>query len=389
MLKYQSAILSIHLIPLRAQSAGTGCVCYDHKPKVAAFQNPPSTMTLHDVSFGTLRYISAAMLFLLLLKTNLSKTPVSGPYLAEEHYVRASVNELDTPATTNRTNAPKLSLHLIGERHSGTKWMSEYLQICFPSVDFSNNPFRWKHWFQDETLPDKHGGTRLVVVAQFRHPYAWTESSKLAFQPPSSQHHIPLSSPSHSLTCYAVRTLPYHSPEHFHLPWKEFVDRAWVVARQGKDLKYANVTKADEDIRDTWCTSALFRPYQVIPCMANRSTLTSHGVWTKALYELKNDGTGEAYDSILELRSDKIDNFLSVEKFNRVHAFFPVKYEDMKRLGTVTLLRNLERELGVRAMCDTIHGDPTFRDRAIPKNFRLMIISIGQPKVELGTTPFM
>jgi hypothetical protein len=195
MLKYQSAILSIHLIPLRAQStsAGTGCVCYDHKPKVAAFQNPPSTMTLNDVSFGTLRYISAAMLFLLLLKTNLSKTPVSGPYLAEEHYERASVNELDTPATTNRTSAPELSLHLIGERHSGTKWMSEYLQICFPSVDFSNNPFRWKHWFQDETLPDKHGGTRLVVVAQFRHPYAWTESSKLAFQPPS-QHHIPLSS---------------------------------------------------------------------------------------------------------------------------------------------------------------------------------------------------
>lgn len=33
--------------------------------------------------------------------------------------------------------APTLSLHLIGERHSGTKWMSAHLQKCFPKVRFS------------------------------------------------------------------------------------------------------------------------------------------------------------------------------------------------------------------------------------------------------------
>ena len=45
------------------------------------------------------------------------------------------------------TTAPRLSLHLIGERHSGTKWISGQLQKCFRGVLFSNKFFRWKHWF--------------------------------------------------------------------------------------------------------------------------------------------------------------------------------------------------------------------------------------------------
>ena len=35
------------------------------------------------------------------------------------------------------TKAATLSLHLIGERHSGTKWMSAHLQNCFPNIRFS------------------------------------------------------------------------------------------------------------------------------------------------------------------------------------------------------------------------------------------------------------
>jgi hypothetical protein len=81
------------------------------------------------------------------------------------------------PPISPSVNRDPISLHLIGERHSGTKWMSEHLHKCFPDIRFNNNLYRWKHWFQDESV-EKFPGERFVVVAQFRNAYTWTEGSK-------------------------------------------------------------------------------------------------------------------------------------------------------------------------------------------------------------------
>ena len=55
------------------------------------------------------------------------------------------------------------SLHLLGERHSGTKWMTDHLTECFgDDVEVRKSFSAWKHWFQKENplIPN------AVIVAQ-------------------------------------------------------------------------------------------------------------------------------------------------------------------------------------------------------------------------------
>jgi hypothetical protein len=41
------------------------------------------------------------------------------------------------------------TLVLLGERHSGTKWMTAHLEECFGlKVQVVNHLSRWKHWFR-------------------------------------------------------------------------------------------------------------------------------------------------------------------------------------------------------------------------------------------------
>jgi hypothetical protein len=247
-----------------------------------------------------------------------------------------------TPNKSNDFSGP-LSLHLIGERHSGTKWMSAHLQECFPNVHFTNNPFRWKHWFQDEAI-QKYDQERFVIVAQFRNPYTWTE---------------------------AMRSFPHHAPEHFHLDWPDFVTRSWTMPRYGKDLRYVGWT-ADMSAHEgsPVCAAGEFMPHQVIPCMEDRTAVSTRGIEMQALYELRNDGSGEAYHNILELRQNKINNFLEVANFARVEDLVIVQYEHAKRNGTTTLITQLEAALGQKAACHGVKGDANFRERTIPTEFR-------------------
>ena len=237
----------------------------------------------------------------------------------------------------------RVSLHLIGERHSGTKWMSSHLQKCFPNVRFTNNPFRWKHWFQDDSI-EKFPGERFVIVAQFRNPYTWTE---------------------------AMRSFPHHSPEHFHLDWPDFVTRTWTMSRYGEDLEYTGWTaETSRNNNADICVSGDFLPHQVIPCMADRTTVSTRGIEMQALYELRNDGSGEPYENILDMRKDKIENFLGVADFDRVQDVYIVRYEEAKLNGTSTLIAQLEKALDQKAACKPEQGDTSFRERSIPKPFR-------------------
>jgi hypothetical protein len=220
------------------------------------------------------------------------------------------------------------SLHLVGERHSGTTWIHQHLTDCFaPEVSVRSGLARWKHWFQFDgdfsSYQSKGGETerKTVVVAQFRHVYQWVE---------------------------AMRVKPHHSPEHFDLAWQEFVAKQWTMpTSQGKD---GDMILPGTETETIMCQHN-FRPDEVVPCMEMESRVMVSGLEIFSVYEMRNGSSGKPYDSILELRADKIQNFLSIADFDGIQDLFPVQYEQLVRNGTATLIHNLEEALGAKAHC--------------------------------------
>jgi hypothetical protein len=69
------------------------------------------------------------------------------------------------------------SLHLIGERQSGTRWIHNHLRECFNhSITVEPRLTRWKHWFQYEDDVDAFHEIHVVVL--FRNPFDWVESMR-------------------------------------------------------------------------------------------------------------------------------------------------------------------------------------------------------------------
>ena len=227
----------------------------------------------------------------------------------------------------------KPTLHLLGERHSGTKWMTEHLTECFgDEVEIRKGFSAWKHWFQK----DDPRVTNAIVVAQFRNPFYWIE---------------------------AMNRFPHHSPEHFDLDWKAFVTKPWMMNRYGPDVAFEGSTASSTSEDDQCLVCPGFGPHEVIPCMANWTIIqevhseTNDRRITDAFYELRHDGSGQPYDSILELRRDKIRNFLQVADVSSVRQMFAVQYDEMVTEGTDLLLSHLEAALGVKAKCVPYHGN--------------------------------
>jgi hypothetical protein len=239
----------------------------------------------------------------------------------------------------NVTKTHRPSLHLVGERHSGTKWITQHLIDCFsPEVSVRSGLTRWKHWFQENgdyshyQRGDPGDERKTVVVAQFRGAYRWVE---------------------------AMRAYPHHSQNHFDLDWQDFVTRSWTMPRRGKDVAFGDLAGGPMTVPGTeQLCQVHFRPTDVIPCLEHEPYVltlpTGKGREIHSLYELRNDGSGQPYDSILELRADKIKNFLSIADFDGIQDFFPIQYEHMVANGTATLIRNLEQALGVKAQCPPI-----------------------------------
>ena len=73
-------------------------------------------------------------------------------------------------------------------------------------------------------------------------------------------------------------------------------------------------------------------------------------------YEYKNDGSERGFDSILDLRRNKVMNHLSVAGFCHTRAFLPYRFEDLKANGMAATLRDLEEATGLKAKCNAIYG---------------------------------
>mmetsp|Transcript_10127 Transcript_10127/g.12516 ORF Transcript_10127/g.12516 Transcript_10127/m.12516 type:complete len:376 (-) Transcript_10127:62-1189(-) len=245
-----------------------------------------------------------------------------------------------------KKSRPVKRIALLGERHSGTTWLTTELQKCFPSLPVSSRLLRWKHWFQDD---DGKGHRQTLVISLFRNPYEWTE---------------------------AMRTGPHHAPNHLYLKWYDFVTKEWGTERPRRDLE---LWERSPDGNNTICQEK-FKYNEILSCVKGskddeefvllRDRIPHHTTYSgfKPFYELKRDGSGEPYGSILELRAAKIRNYLSVKEWYWVEDSIPVQYEALLRNGTDFLLSMIEDTVGIQRECDAIPSQERSR-RPLKKEF--------------------
>lgn len=236
----------------------------------------------------------------------------------------------ESAADKNKVNETQiLTINLIGERHCGTKWITKHLEDCFGSqVTVLNRYTRYKHWFQyEEDITDSrhyYPPNSAIVVAMFRDPYQWV---------------------------HAMQRKPYHALDHHNLSWERFVTTPWIIERgeKDKDLIESNATN------NATCVHR-FNFEEVVPCTTedrNDWRNGTHSYTNRGLmYELNHDGSGNPYSSVVDLRRDKIKNFLDVRNYPAVASLFPVQYEYLVSRGTAGLIDAIENVTGVSAQCE-------------------------------------
>jgi hypothetical protein len=182
---------------------------------------------------------------------------------------------------------------------------------------------RYKHWFQFPGFYRYPHDT--LVVAQFRNPYDWLKAMQ----------HVPHHAPAH---------LPFRGDKH----WKKFLDSEWTMERIGTD-QWNNLTEPCQEY---------FEYRDLISCAKSplpksaykRLDYSAH----QPFYEMRNDGSGEPYANIMELRTDKIRNFLKVKEYDGVADVWVTQYEYLLTKGTSELIRQIEQWTGIKANCTPV-----------------------------------
>ena len=251
---------------------------------------------------------------------------------------------------SNPTRITRISL--IGERNSGTRWTSSHLTECFAGqgIQVAHRLVRHKHWFQHDVLPDlrRH---RTLVIAQFRDPIYWVD---------------------------AMRRKPHHAPMHYQRDWQEFVQIPWSLpSRPPLDQQFLQQIESNNRATGTNTTSytppchEYFEPHQLISCVKYpfpskeqyKAYFMGENVALKVLpsfsgdlprYELNNDGSGKPYNNILEMRADKIRNFLSIKDWDWIEDVRVIQYERLLSEGTATLISYIEGITGLTANCTAV-----------------------------------
>lgn len=219
------------------------------------------------------------------------------------------------------------AISILGERNSGTTWMYEHLGECFNhSIPVKRRLTRYKHWFQDEhvrTGPIFHD---TLVIAMFRNPFEWVE---------------------------AMRKRPHHASQHIFLDWQEFVTKPWTMERVGLDLE---MTKQEQQNPNASCQEG-FHYRDIVTCHTRPYSEdyfggTTHYSNHQPFYEMRNDGSGEPFENILQMRSAKNQNFLSTQEYDFVKELWIVRYEDVLRGGTAELIEDITvASGGIHATC--------------------------------------
>lgn len=209
--------------------------------------------------------------------------------------------------------------------------INRHISECFNySIEVRKELTRYKHWFQHEN-ETKYPHDALVL-AQFRNPYTWLKAMQ----------HVPHHAPAHLRTLKGASTED-HSANN---DWKIFLSKPWTTERAGADLLWDQDMPCQEDFhfRDIIsCTEE--------PLPREHFNYTLRYSENQPFYEMRDDGSGLPYASILELRSDKIRNFLSTSAYNGVADVWTLQYEYLVESGTQHLLDRIQEWTGVAPRC--------------------------------------
>ncbi len=234
-------------------------------------------------------------------------------------------------------------ISLLGERNSGTRWISSHLKECFSSsVKVEHRLVRHKHWFQQDILPQVRIYNKTLVIALFRDPIDWVD---------------------------AMRRRPHHAPSHYQKHWSDFVQIPWTLpTRPDLDVAYIERHQRNSKNRTKSFCHENFQPHQLLSCIKYpfptkeefKKYLKKNNMG-KALpsfsgnlprYELKENG--QPYASILEMRRDKIRNFLSIKGWDWILDVHVEQYERLLREGTSSLIAYIESITGLSANCTPV-----------------------------------
>lgn len=151
----------------------------------------------------------------------------------------------------------------------------------------------------------------------------------------------------------AMRKEPLHAPAHINMERKEFVTKAWTMDQPQSGLGLDMEARVRE--MNALCQEQ-YAPGDVQPCFDIASFAHEGAEQTTAqlpaLYEMRYDGSGLPYNNILELRSDKIRNLLSLR--DAVDHFESLAYEQWMYQGTKSIIQRLEKVIGTPAQCNPL-----------------------------------
>lgn len=264
--------------------------------------------------------------------------------LPEKEKKNVLSQELSAGSSGRRSSIRNIErIAVIGERNSGTSWMFDYLTSCYNhSIDVENSLIRYKHFFQDDDVHLSYDRKPTMVISMFRDPYYWVE---------------------------AMRSTPHHAPSHYHeshrngrMDWYEFVTTPWSMHRTSKDkefleeLELKNKGISHPELVEKEACKAYYSYNRVNSCVRypfseELSKKLKHFSAKEPQYELRDDGSGRAYGSVIELRADKIRNFLKVKNWKWVDDYVLLQYEDLLSKGTQFLLDHISEATGHEAKC--------------------------------------
>ena len=235
---------------------------------------------------------------------------------------------LDDEGGRCRSERSTLTLLVLPTFLSGTQPSRSHISECFNhTIPVLKTLTRYKHWFQypdDSKYPHD-----TLVLAQFRNPYEWLKAME----------HVPHHSPAHLRTNGASTDEKAANND-----WKIFLTKPWTTNRTGADLLLHGNETCQEDFKYRDIVSCVLEP---IPHEAYNYTIrySEH----QPFYEMRNDGSGLPYDSIMEMRTDKIRNFLTVANYKGVADLWVLQYEYLVLKGTQHLLDRIEEWTGITA----------------------------------------
>lgn len=210
---------------------------------------------------------------------------------------------------------------------------------------------RYKHWFQYDNVTKYPHDT--LVLAQFRNAYDWLKAME----------HVPHHAPAHMRTKPDSNTKDSTSQN----DWNIFLTKPWTTEREGLDLEIPKNSMCQEDFLYRDLISCVEEPF---PHSHYSHTLRYSE--NQPFYEMRNDGSGLPYENILEMRTDKIRNFLlDVPNYPGVADVWTLQYEYLVATGTQHLIDRISEWTGITPQCKAIAAQnrPTKTSRIVRADF--------------------